>query len=113
MSRRGTGSSRWTRSRPRRARQISAGCTERPERIVLFAKFPSCLAGHGDPIVRPAFTSELDYEGELAVIIGRRAANVAAADALDFVGGYSIINDVSGRDLQGAEPQINTVASAR
>ena len=78
---------------------------ERPERIVLFAKFSNALVGHGDPIVRPAITSELDYEGELAVIIGQRAANVPAGQALDFVGGYTIINDVSARDLQGAEPQ--------
>ncbi len=87
------------------ADHIAESRAARPERIVLFAKFPNCLAGHGDPIIRPAITSELDYEGELAVIIGRRAADVAAADALDFVGGYTIINDVSARDLQGAEPQ--------
>ena len=78
---------------------------ERPERIVLFAKFANCLAGHGDPIVRPAITSQLDYEGELAVIIGRRAVSVPAGEALGYVGGYTIINDVSARDLQGAEPQ--------
>ena len=78
---------------------------DRPERIVLFAKFSNCLAGHGDPIVRPAITRELDYEGELAVIIGQRAVNVPASRALDYVGGYTIINDVSARDLQGAEPQ--------
>ena len=52
---------------------------ERPERIVLFAKFSNCLAGHGDPIIRPAITSELDYEGELAVIIGQRAVNMRPA----------------------------------
>lgn len=87
------------------ADHITESRMERPERIVLFAKFPNCLVGHGDPIVRPAITSELDYEGELAVIIGRPATDVAAADALDYVGGYTIINDVSARDLQGAEPQ--------
>ncbi|MCW2907004.1 MAG: 5-carboxymethyl-2-hydroxymuconate isomerase [Actinomycetia bacterium] len=87
------------------ADHITESRMERPERVVLFAKFPSCLSGHGDPIVRPAITSELDYEGELAVIIGRRAANVPVADALGFVGGYTIMNDVSARDLQGAEPQ--------
>jgi 2-keto-4-pentenoate hydratase/2-oxohepta-3-ene-1,7-dioic acid hydratase in catechol pathway len=87
------------------ADHITESRMERPERIVLFAKFSNALVGHGDPIVRPAITSELDYEGELAVIIGRRAANVPAGQALDFVGGYTIINDVSARDLQGAEPQ--------
>ena len=76
-----------------------------PERIVLFAKFSSCLIAHGEPIIRPAITSQLDYEGELAVIIGQRAMDVAVGDALGYVGGYTIINDVSARDLQGAEPQ--------
>jgi 2-keto-4-pentenoate hydratase/2-oxohepta-3-ene-1,7-dioic acid hydratase in catechol pathway len=76
-----------------------------PDRIVLFAKFPSCLVGHEDPIRYPAVTSQLDYEGELAVVIGRTARNVGVEDALDYVGGYTIINDVSARDLQGSEPQ--------
>jgi 2-keto-4-pentenoate hydratase/2-oxohepta-3-ene-1,7-dioic acid hydratase in catechol pathway len=87
------------------ADHIAESQAERPQRIVLFAKFASCLIAHGEPIIRPAITSELDYEGELAVIVGRRASGVAAADALDYVGGYTIINDVSARDLQGAEPQ--------
>ena len=87
------------------ADHIAESQAQRPERIVLFAKFASCLIAHGEPIIRPAITSELDYEGELAVIVGRRASGVAAADALDYVGGYTIINDVSARDLQGAEPQ--------
>ena len=87
------------------ADHITESRMERPERIVLFAKFANCLAGHGDPIVRPPITSQLDYEGELAVIIGRRAVSVPAGEALGYVGGYTIINDVSARDLQGAEPQ--------
>jgi acylpyruvate hydrolase len=87
------------------ADHITESRMDRPERIVLFAKFSNALVGHGDPIIRPAITSQLDYEGELAVIIGQRAANVPAGQALDYVGGYTIINDVSARDLQGAEPQ--------
>ena len=67
--------------------------------------FPSCLIGHGDPIRYPAITTELDYEGELAVVIGRQARNVPVDSALDYVGGYTVINDVSARDLQGTEPQ--------
>jgi 2-keto-4-pentenoate hydratase/2-oxohepta-3-ene-1,7-dioic acid hydratase in catechol pathway len=77
----------------------------KPGATVLFAKFSSCLIAHGEPIIRPVITSELDYEGELAVVIGRRATDVAVGDALGYVGGYTIINDVSARDLQGAEPQ--------
>ncbi|HTX00987.1 MAG TPA: fumarylacetoacetate hydrolase family protein [Acidimicrobiales bacterium] len=77
----------------------------RPERIVLFAKFPSCLVAHGDPIELPAVTEQLDYEGELGVVIGERAKGVKAADALAYVGGYTIVHDVSARDLQSAEAQ--------
>src|ERR1039457_2788447 len=87
------------------ADHITESGMERPERIVLFAKFANCVVGHGDPIIRPAITTQLDYEGELAVIIGQRAANVPAGQALDYIGGYTIINDVSARDLQSAEPQ--------
>ena len=76
-----------------------------PDRIVLFAKFPSCLVAHGDPVKHPSVTSQLDYEGELAVVIGRTARDVSVDQALDYVGGYTIINDVSARDLQGSEPQ--------
>ena len=76
-----------------------------PDRIVLFAKFPSCLIGHEDQIRYPAVTTQLDYEGELAVVIGRTARDVPVEQALDYAGGYTIINDVSARDLQGSEPQ--------
>ncbi len=57
------------------ADHIAESQAARPERIVLFAKFSSCLIAHGEPIIRPVITSELDYEGELAVIIGRRATD--------------------------------------
>jgi 2-keto-4-pentenoate hydratase/2-oxohepta-3-ene-1,7-dioic acid hydratase in catechol pathway len=76
-----------------------------PTKPVLFAKFPNTMVGHGAPIIYPAVTTQLDYEGELAVIIGRRASGVAVADALDHVGAYTIANDVSARDLQFTEPQ--------
>jgi acylpyruvate hydrolase len=77
----------------------------KPERIVLFAKYPSCLVGSGHDVALPPITHELDYEGELAVVIGKRASGVSAAEALDYIGGYTIINDISARDLQIAEPQ--------
>jgi 2-keto-4-pentenoate hydratase/2-oxohepta-3-ene-1,7-dioic acid hydratase in catechol pathway len=87
------------------ADHIAESRVQRPERIVLFAKFSSCLVAHGDPVVHPRITSQLDYEGELAAVVGTRASKVSAADALDYVGGYTIINDISARDLQGAEAQ--------
>ena len=76
-----------------------------PTRPVLFAKFPNTLVGHGAPIAHHRVTQELDYEGELAVIIGRRCSKVSVQEALGFVGAYTILNDVSARDLQTAEPQ--------
>jgi 2-keto-4-pentenoate hydratase/2-oxohepta-3-ene-1,7-dioic acid hydratase in catechol pathway len=87
------------------ADHIAESKAERPANIVLFAKFPSCLIAHGEPIRHPAITTQLDYEGELAVVIGRQARDVPAERALDYVGGYTIINDVSARDLQSSEPQ--------
>jgi 2-keto-4-pentenoate hydratase/2-oxohepta-3-ene-1,7-dioic acid hydratase in catechol pathway len=76
-----------------------------PTRPVLFAKFPNTLTGHRTAIVYPRITRELDYEGELAVIIGRRCSRVSVEDALDYVGAYTILDDVSARDLQSSEPQ--------
>ena len=78
---------------------------EIPDRIVLFSKYASCLVAHGDDVVIPSITQEVDYEGELAVIIGKRASRVGISDAMNYVGGYSVINDVSARDLQNAELQ--------
>jgi 2-keto-4-pentenoate hydratase/2-oxohepta-3-ene-1,7-dioic acid hydratase in catechol pathway len=71
-----------------------------PERPLLFIKPTSTLCGHGDPILYPAQTGELDYECELAVLIGEAAKNVSEDDALDYVLGYTCANDVSARDWQ-------------
>jgi len=76
-----------------------------PERPLLFAKWPNTLIGDGDPIRLPAISKNVDYEAELGVVIGRRASGVAADDALDFVEGYVVANDVSGRDLQFSDGQ--------
>jgi acylpyruvate hydrolase len=66
----------------------------------LFAKYPSCLIGPGEAIVLPKISEQVDYEGELAVVIGRRARQVSEAVALDYVAGYLPFNDVSVRDFQ-------------
>lgn len=71
-----------------------------PETPVVFAKYPSCIIGSGEPIVLPKISSQVDYEGELAVVIGRPARHVAEAAALDYVAGYAPFNDVSARDFQ-------------
>jgi 2-keto-4-pentenoate hydratase/2-oxohepta-3-ene-1,7-dioic acid hydratase in catechol pathway len=76
-----------------------------PDRPIIFAKFPSALIGHNEPIVKPPLTSQLDYEAELAVIIGRRGKNVPEEEALSCVSGYTIMNDVTARDIQFSDGQ--------
>lgn len=72
-----------------------------PDHPALFIKATSALCGPNDPIVLPAVAPhEVDYECELAVIIGRRARNVSTDEALNYVLGYTCANDVSARDCQ-------------
>jgi 2-keto-4-pentenoate hydratase/2-oxohepta-3-ene-1,7-dioic acid hydratase in catechol pathway len=78
---------------------------ELPKRPLLFAKWPNTLIGDGDPIRIPAISRQVDYEAELGVVIDRRARGVSIDDALDFVRGYVVANDVSGRDLQFSDGQ--------
>src|SRR6476620_266479 len=76
-----------------------------PERPLLFAKWPNTLIASGEAIRIPAICKSPDYEAELGVVIGRRASGVAVDDALDFVRGYVVANDVSGRDIQFSDGQ--------
>jgi 2-keto-4-pentenoate hydratase/2-oxohepta-3-ene-1,7-dioic acid hydratase in catechol pathway len=79
---------------------------EAPKSPVLFAKFPSALIGPGEAITWPPEASQkVDYEAELAVVIGRVAQSVPAAQALDHVAGYTIVNDISARDVQFGDQQ--------
>ncbi|WP_165241963.1 fumarylacetoacetate hydrolase family protein [Corynebacterium lizhenjunii] len=81
---------------------------EQPEQPTLFIKFPEALTGPFDPVHIPPFAQgQLDYEGELAVVIGQRAHHVPAARALDYVAGYAIINDYTLRDFQRATTQFH------
>lgn len=73
---------------------------------LMFAKFPSSVVADGDTITwSAALTTGVDYEAELAVVIGRRARDVTVAAALDYVLGYTCLNDVSARDLQVSDGQ--------
>lgn len=76
-----------------------------PEVPILFNKFNNTLTGHNQEIAIPSVTEQLDYEVELAVIIGKKAKNVSEENALDYVLGYSAANDLSARDLQMKTPQ--------
>ena len=76
-----------------------------PERPVIFSKFPTCVIAPGEPVEIPSTSHQVDYEAELAVVIGRRAKNVKASRAIDYVLGYTAFNDVSARDFQFADGQ--------
>lgn len=88
------------------AEHAAEGGHDVPKDPVVFAKFPSSLIGHGDVVEwDPAITSQVDYEAELAVVIGTAARRVSEADALGHVLGYTCLNDVSARDLQRDDGQ--------
>jgi 2-keto-4-pentenoate hydratase/2-oxohepta-3-ene-1,7-dioic acid hydratase in catechol pathway len=72
-----------------------------PELATMFCKYPSAIIGSGDEIRwSTGLTQQVDYEAELAVVIGKTAKNVSEADAYDYIAGYMNCNDVSARDLQ-------------
>ena len=76
-----------------------------PNKPVIFSKYATAIIGHDDAILLPEETKQLDYEAELAVIIGREGKGIKKEEAFDYVFGYSIVNDVSARDLQFSEFQ--------
>jgi 2-keto-4-pentenoate hydratase/2-oxohepta-3-ene-1,7-dioic acid hydratase in catechol pathway len=76
-----------------------------PSAPLVFTKLPSALSAHQAPIVLPAISDAVDFEAELAVVIGRRAKRVREAEALDHVFGYTLVNDVTARDLQFGDGQ--------
>jgi 2-keto-4-pentenoate hydratase/2-oxohepta-3-ene-1,7-dioic acid hydratase in catechol pathway len=75
-----------------------------PEIPIVFAKASSCVSGPYDPVLAPKGFERMDFEVELAVVIGTRAKNASLADAMSFVAGYAICNDVSERSLQVGGP---------
>jgi 2-keto-4-pentenoate hydratase/2-oxohepta-3-ene-1,7-dioic acid hydratase in catechol pathway len=81
------------------------GGSEAPKSPLLFTKFPNALNAHNAPVILHAISEQIDFEAELAVVIGRRASKVSEADALSYVFGYSCLNDVSARDLQFSDGQ--------
>ena len=73
---------------------------KRPDEPVVFMKPPTAIIGPNDPIIKRPFVKELDYEGELAIVIGKKAKDVPVSNALNYVFGYTILNDISARDFQ-------------
>ena len=82
------------------ADHAAEGGREKPKYPMIFTKAVSAVIGTGEPIRIPPVTQAVDFEGELAVVIGKRAKDVPPKDALDYVAGYTICNDVSARDYQ-------------
>ena len=76
------------------------GGAQIPDTPIIFSKFPNSLVGSGEPVVHHPITSELDYEAELAVVIGQTARAVSRERAGEVIAGYMCSNDVSARDLQ-------------
>ncbi|HKG79999.1 MAG TPA: fumarylacetoacetate hydrolase family protein [Pyrinomonadaceae bacterium] len=76
-----------------------------PEKPVVFSKFSTSVIAPGEPVVLPSTSQQVDYEAELAVVIGRRARHVKADRAYGYVLGYTAFNDVSARDFQFADGQ--------
>ncbi|MDM5284648.1 fumarylacetoacetate hydrolase family protein [Peribacillus castrilensis] len=78
---------------------------EPPESPVIFSKYANAIAGHNDAIEIPINSTEVDFEAELAFVIGREAKHVSEEEADDYVFGYTIMNDISARDLQFQDGQ--------
>ncbi len=76
-----------------------------PEKPVLFAKAKSCIIKNGEYIVYPPEVKELDYEVELAVIIGKKMKDIPEEKVSDYICGYTIMNDITARGIQKNEPQ--------
>lgn len=71
-----------------------------PKEPILFSKYPSSLIGHGQDIVLPRVSTEVDYEAELVIVVGKKGRHIAKEEAWDYVAGYAVGHDVSARDWQ-------------
>ncbi|MBO8142671.1 MAG: fumarylacetoacetate hydrolase family protein [Firmicutes bacterium] len=89
----------------REGERITGPLSELPRHLTIFTKPPTAVVGPGDILAHRGVTDALDYEVELGVVIGRRGINIPEEDALDYVFGYTIINDISARDLQSRHGQ--------
>ncbi|HTP70070.1 MAG TPA: fumarylacetoacetate hydrolase family protein [Dongiaceae bacterium] len=88
-----------------RDHQIESGAKEAPKSPMIFAKFPTSIAAAEDPIVIPVGDPQVDYEAEMAVVIGKKGKAIPEAKALEYVAGYMPLNDVSARAWQFSDKQ--------
>lgn len=84
------------------AREVGS---ENPEKPLLFCKTRNALAGPFDPILLPRSSTQVDWEVELALVIGKECKRIKQSEAFDYIAGYTVMNDVSGRDAQFSDDQ--------
>lgn len=87
------------------AEHAKEGGFAKPDTPLIFSKTPNALNGPYDPIILPKSSGQVDWEVELAVIIGKEGKRINRKDAFDYVAGYSVMNDVSGREAQFSDSQ--------
>jgi 2-keto-4-pentenoate hydratase/2-oxohepta-3-ene-1,7-dioic acid hydratase in catechol pathway len=86
-------------------KHAAEGGMEVPQAPTIFGKYRNALAAPGATVTLPANSRKVDYEAEVAFVVGRRAKEVSEAEALDYIAGYTLLNDLSARDLQFSTPQ--------
>jgi len=87
------------------AEHAKEGGFEKPENPLIFCKTPNTLNGPFDPILLPKSSGQVDWEVELAVVIGKEGKRIHKKEAIDYIAGYTVFNDVSGREAQFSDSQ--------
>ena len=87
------------------AEHAKEGGFENPDKPLIFCKTPNALSGPYDPIILPKSSGQVDWEVELAVIIGKEGKRINKTDAFDYIAGFTVMNDVSGREAQFSDSQ--------
>jgi 2,4-diketo-3-deoxy-L-fuconate hydrolase len=87
------------------AEHAKEGGFENPEKPLIFCKTPNALSGPYDPIIFPRSSGRVDWEVELAVIIGKQGKRIKKTDAFEYIAGFTVMNDVSGREAQFSDSQ--------
>jgi len=87
------------------AEHAKEGGFENPEKPLIFCKTPNALSGPYDPIILPRSSGQVDWEVELAVIIGKEGKRINKTDAFNYIAGFTVMNDVSGREAQFSDSQ--------
>jgi 2-keto-4-pentenoate hydratase/2-oxohepta-3-ene-1,7-dioic acid hydratase in catechol pathway len=86
-------------------KHAAEGGQDLPSAPTIFGKYRNALVGTGETVTLPSTSQKVDYEAEVAFVVGRRAKDVGEDEALDYIAGYTLLNDLSARDLQFATPQ--------